>query len=171
MPSHKTSLREFQTYLAGRLNQAVAGQATAFWLGIESGGEHWLVDLCDGGEIIPAPQISPVPLTRPWFAGVANIRGTLYAVSDFSAFRGLPATPRNAQARLLLVGARHGINAGLLVGRTLGLKNPQTFVESAALPRAPHWAGRRYADAQGRLWHKLDVRALLAHPEFMNIAT
>ncbi|WP_371324149.1 chemotaxis protein CheW [Dechloromonas sp. ZY10] len=167
---HKTSLREFQSYLADRLQQAVAGCTTASWLGIESGGENWLVDLCDGGEIVPTPQISGVPLTRPWFAGVANVRGTLYAITDFSAFRGKAATPRNAHARLLLVGSRHGVNAGLLVGRTLGLKNPESFAEQAAGGRGPLWGTRRFADPQGRLWHKLDVRALLASPEFMNIA-
>ncbi|MCK6412775.1 MAG: chemotaxis protein CheW [Azonexus sp.] len=167
----KTSLREFQAYLAERLHQAVAGRTAASWLGVESGGENWLVDLCDGGEIVPAPQISPVPLTRPWFAGIANVRGTLYAVSDFSAFRGKAATPRNAHARLLLVGSRHGINAGLLVGRTLGLKNPEGFAEQTGGGLGPLWGTRRFADTQGRLWRKLDVRALLASPEFMNIAT
>ena len=49
-----------------------------------------------------------MPLTRPWFAGIANIRGNLHAVSDFSLFRGGAPIVQNANARLLLIGTRHG---------------------------------------------------------------
>ena len=51
------------------------------------------------------------------FAGIANIRGNLHAVTDFSVFRGGAPTPQNANARLLLIGAKHGANAALLVSR------------------------------------------------------
>jgi twitching motility protein PilI len=46
-----------------------------------------------------------VPLTRPWFAGIANIRGNLHAVGDFSVFCGGPPIVQNANARLLLIGS------------------------------------------------------------------
>ena len=41
--------------------------------------------------MIPVPPITPVPLTRPWFRGVANVRGNLYSVVDFAAFVGVGA--------------------------------------------------------------------------------
>ena len=84
--ARKTSLRDFQEYLAGRLKTAAQGKGGASWLGIQTGDESWLVDLADSGEIIQAPQLAGVPLVRPWFAGIANIRGNLYAVSDFPCF-------------------------------------------------------------------------------------
>ena len=56
------------------------------------------------------------------FAGIANIRGNLYAVTDFSLFRGGEPTLLNANARLLLVGVKLGSNAALLVTRMQGLK-------------------------------------------------
>ena len=34
------------------------------------------------------PATVPVPLTHSWFRGVANVRGNLYSVVDFSAFQG-----------------------------------------------------------------------------------
>ena len=34
------------------------------------------------------PAIATVPLTQPWFLGVANIRGNLYSVVDFAGFVG-----------------------------------------------------------------------------------
>ena len=34
------------------------------------------------------PPIANVPLTQPWFRGLANIRGNLYSVIDFAGFLG-----------------------------------------------------------------------------------
>ena len=45
--ARKNSLRDFQAYLAGRLSDAAQGQAGTSWLGIEIGGEGWLIDLAD----------------------------------------------------------------------------------------------------------------------------
>lgn len=165
----KISLRDFQAYLADRLSTAAKGKGGASWLGIQAGDESWLVDLSDSGEIVQAPQVAAVPLTHPWFAGIANIRGNLYAVSDLAVFRGGPPTPHNANARLLLIGVKHGSNAALLVSRMLGLKNPEDFTPEAPDAQAPGWAATRYVDHQGKLWHKLSVRDLLADRDFMNI--
>ena len=167
--ARKTSLRDFQEYLAGRLKTAAQGKGGASWLGIQAGEESWLVDLSDSGEIVQAPKLNGVPLARVWFAGIANIRGNLHAVTDFSLFRGGPATPQNASARLLLVGVKHGSNAALLVSRMLGLKNPEDFTLTPPDPKAPAWAAVAYTDRQGRLWHKLSVRDLLVDQDFMNI--
>ena len=126
--SKRISLREFQKNLSERLLSARRGEGGQSLLGVESGaddlpgGSHWLIDLADSGEVAPLPQLTPAPLTKSWFAGIANIRGVLYSVVDFSAWRGGANTPINAQSRLLLVGARHGINTALLVRRALGLR-------------------------------------------------
>ena len=140
--ARKTSLRDFQEYLAVRLTTAAQGRGSSSWLGIEAGTEVWLVDLSDGGEIVQAPQLAPVPLTRPWFAGIANIRGNLHAVTDFSVFRGGPPTPQNANARLLLIGVKHGANAALLVSRMLGLKNPEDFTAAETDASTPVWGAQ-----------------------------
>lgn len=165
----KTSLRDFQEYLAARLTTAATGHGAASWLGIEAGGETWLVDLADGGEIVQAPQLAPVPLTRPWFAGIANIRGNLYSVTDFSVFRGGAPTPQNTSTRLLLIGAKYGSNAALLVSRMLGLKNPDDFVPESGGADDPAWCAQRFSDTHGNIWRKLSVRDLLADRDFMNI--
>lgn len=167
--ARKTSLRDFQEYLAGRLLGAAQGRGASSLLGVRSGDENWLVDLSDGGEIIPAPKLTPVPLTRPWFAGIANIRGSLHAVVDFSVFCGGAPTPQNSNTRLLLVGSKHGSNAALLVTRMLGLRSPEDFTVAASDAAAPAWGAARYADGQGGIWRKLAVRDLLADNDFMNI--
>ncbi|MGA9395422.1 MAG: chemotaxis protein CheW [Azonexus sp.] len=165
----KTSLRDFQEYLAGRILGAAQGRGTSSWLGVRAGDDNWLIDLSDSGEIVQAPKLTAVPLTRPWFAGIANIRGSLYAVADYSVFCGGAPTPRNNNSRLLLVGSKHGANAALLVTRMLGLKNPDDFTAVAADPADPAWGAVRYVDGQGDVWRKLSVRDLLADNNFMSI--
>lgn len=164
----KNSLREFQAHLASRL-AGIGDRRAASLLGFQSDSEHWLIELPDSGEIVPLPPLTGVPLTRSWFVGIANIRGNLYAVSDFSAFRRKEATPRNADARLLLIGTRHGNNAALLVTQILGLRNIDDLTPAPDDPEAPPWCSVAYTDREGSRWRMLDVRQLLSDDTFMNI--
>jgi twitching motility protein PilI len=164
----KSSLREFQAHLAARL-AGIGDQRAAGLLGFLSGADHWLVELPDSGEIAPLPPLTGVPLTRPWFVGIANIRGNLYAVTDFSAFRQKEATPRNAASRLLLIGTRHGNNAALLVTRLLGLRNADDLTLAASDSDAPPWAGEAYMDREGQRWQMLNVKRLFSDGAFMDI--
>lgn len=165
----RISLREFQEGLVQRLTSARRGETARALLGIQSGHDHWLLDLSDSGEVVPLPTLTTVPLTKPWFAGLANVRGTLYSVVDFSAFRGGEPTRRNANARLLLVGARHGSNSALLVDRTLGLRNPDELELAPAPDNAPPWAAELRNDPQGRCWTRLNIEALLEDPAFLDV--
>lgn len=178
--AERISLREFQQSLSDRLVSARRGEGGQTLLGIESGagdvsgGSHWLIDLADSGEVVPLPQLAPAPLTKSWFAGIANIRGVLYSVVDFSAWRGGAPTPCNAQSRLLLVGARHGINSALLVGRTLGLR-PRLQMHAVSDARVGGgepmpWLGGRFTDEQGGTWTQLLIPALLADSTYLDIA-
>lgn len=169
MPNHAT-LSEFQSHLANRL-AAADEHAAASLLGVLSGSEYWLLSLSDSGEVLPLPELTNVPLTQPWFLGLANIRGNLHSVVDFSAFQGQEATPQNDSTRLLLVGTHYGSNTALLVNRIVGLRNIGDLVDAApqdyALP--PSWAPQAYTDREGRYWKLLDVQNLLADERFMDI--
>jgi len=162
----RTSLRDYQRDLAERLRNA-EGAANASMLGVQVDDEAWLVDLREAGEVIPVPPITPLPLTRPWFKGLTNIRGNLYSVVDFPAFlQRRPVVPGD-QARLLLLGERFRLGAALLVDRSLGLRNPgQLERREGALPA---WARGQYADAEGRVWKELDLTQLVQHPDFLGV--
>jgi len=162
----KTSLRDYQRDLAERLRSAGVGRA-ASKLGLQVGEEAWLVDLADAGEVLPVPPITPVPLTRPWFRGVANIRGNLYSVVDFPAFLGRSPVVPGDQSRLLLVGERFRLGAALLVDRSLGLRNPGQLEPTDGEPGP--WARAQYADTDGRQWKELDLPQLVQHSDFLAV--
>lgn len=163
----RLSLREFQEDLVRRFAEAQSGNRRAL-LGVRAGRENWLIDLTDSGEILPVPPLAPVPLTHDWFRGLANVRGTLFSVVDFSVFHRGPPTVPGGPARLLLVGARHGTNCALLIANALGLRNPDDF---RAAPDGPAderpWVAGRMLDARDEYWLRLDVPTLLAHRGFL----
>ena len=162
----RTSLKDYQRELAERFKSAQAGGVLSM-LGVQIDDEAWLVDLREAGEVIPVPPITTLPLTRPWFKGLANIRGNLYSVVDFPAFLQRRPVVIGDQARLLLFGERFRLGAALLVDRALGLRNPAQFERKQAAPRP--WARAHYADAEGRLWKELDLAALAQHPDFLGV--
>lgn len=168
--ARRTSLRDFQESLAGRLKAAAGAAASEARLAFESGGSLWLVRLEDSGEVLPVPAIERVPLTRDWFLGVANVRGVIYGVTDLAAFLGGAPTARSPDNRLLLAGQPHGVNAALLVSRLAGLRNVgELAVVEDAVPRAP-WAEHAWSDGEGRVWEELDSAKLVADRTFLDIA-
>jgi len=165
----KVSLRDYQRDLVERLRGTEGGRA-ASKLGIQAGSESWLVDLADAGEVVPVPEISPVPLTRSWFKGVASIRGKLYSVVDFPAFLGGTAVTIGDQSRLLLIGARFRMGSALLVDQSLGLCSPDRLRLRTGATQAP-WLKAEYDGTDGRLWKELDMAQLVRHPDFLVVAS
>lgn len=138
-------------------------------LAVESGADRWLVDLADVGEVLPLAAITPVPLTRPWFAGVFNQRGTLHGVVDLAVFHGGSATVRDDAARLLLAAPRLGINSALLVSRVLGLRGLDDLAACAAADARPEWVGETYRDARDLTWTRLHLPDLFKARAFLEI--
>jgi len=135
---------------------------------VQAGNGNWLLKLDDAGEMLPLPEISGVPLTRPWYLGLANIRGVLASVVDFSAFAGGETTTRTPDCRLLLIAERFQSFSGLVISRMLGLKNVQAMQPIEEKGSRP-WIAGAYRDDEGRLWHELNMGALVAHEDFLHV--
>jgi twitching motility protein PilI len=166
----KLDLRTFQQELASRLATKTAAQVESSRLGLSSGSDRWLIRLADAGEVVTVPQIVPVPLTKPWFLGVANIRGNLYSVVDFAKYLGRDAPLANSQTRLVLFGPRVGeLNAGLVVHRVLGLRNIAELAPAAPPQDAPAWYAQRWMDGDGNAWQEIDLALLARDPTFLQV--
>jgi twitching motility protein PilI len=164
----KLSLKDYQRELAARISGKEGGQAHSR-LAITAGNTYWLVDLTDADEVLPVPAVTPVPLAKGWFKGIANIRGTLHTVVDFAALLGQPFTAISEQSRLLLLGGPAKINCGLLVDRVLGLYRADQLTPADRGPKF-RWAARGFTDIEGRPMNHLNLAALTSDVEFQSIS-
>lgn len=175
--ANREALRELQTRLAERMQAARREQRGQSWLAVECRGHGLLFPLEQAGEIFPPVALMPVPHTREWFAGVANLRGGLHGVVDLARFLGLPdATPADGareQSRLIALSASLGLNCALLVDRLAGLRSSEQMRAEAEGPDAaasrPVFAGSRWRDHDDRGWQELDLDALSRDGQFLSI--
>lgn len=171
----REALRELQSRLADRLQQARTEVRALSWLAVECAGQGLLFPLPTAGEIFAVGTLLPVPHSQKWFMGVANLRGGLHGVVDLAAFLGLRAPiSRDAvreQARLLAFNPRFGANCAVLIDRLAGLRSAEQLQPEPddEAPR-PHFAGARWRDESGRLWQEIDLSALVRHEQFLSIS-
>lgn len=96
------------------------------WLGVAFmlGGEQLIAPLGDVAEVLTMPDITPVPLTKPWLTGIANVRGRLLPITNMSSFLGITSVKSHQSRQKLLVIDQPKIFSGLQVDEVLGI---QTF--------------------------------------------
>jgi twitching motility protein PilI len=173
--ANREALRELQSRLAERLQRARTESRSASWLAVECAGQGLLAPLASAGEIFPVSALLPVPHTRPWFVGVANLRGGLHGVVDFAAFLGL-REPRAADAlgepaRLLALNPAIGAHCALLVDRLAGLRSAAQMQQDPDGDAVrPAFAGPVWRDGDGRGWQEIDLAALARDEQFLGIA-
>ena len=151
------------------VHDADAEETAQSRLGMQLGADFWLLDLTDVSEVIPVPDLLSVPLTKAWFAGVANIRGNLVSVVDFAAFLGAAPVAHDDKARLVLVADKHRINSALIFSRVVGLRQFDRFEREADAANLPAWIEGRYRDREAQPWSTLNMHALVTHPDFLAV--
>ena len=173
--AQREALRELQTRLASRLQAARTEGISVQWLAVEAGGGRYLLPLAQAGEIFPWSAVQMAPYTKPWFLGVANLRGNLCGVADLAHFLasdglGVRDESRLAETRLVTLGPSLGLNCALMVDQLSGLRGADAFVGTAAPPQdAPPYFGPVHTDAAGLRWQAIDLLALSQSPSFLGI--
>jgi twitching motility protein PilI len=167
-PRQLVKLREFSTQLAQRLKEAPNLPTEPTRLAIRMGTQNYLVEMGLAAEIVALPEIARVPWTRPWYRGLANVRGRLIGVVDLQHLMGRePLAPEQAQ-QLLVLGEGMGVPSGILITRAFGIRNLKDLEEAGEAAGAP-WERRRYRDLEGIALTELDLRELAAAPAFTAI--
>lgn len=165
--SKRFSLREYQENMLVRLQGATTTTQADTRLGVEIGGHYWLLKLADVAEVLPVPGITDVPLSRPWFKGVANVRGNLMSVIDLQAFFNEGAQTLTPLSRILLIKPHLLPHASVLVGRMLGIKHTDEMTKEPLPENASAWMPATYLDGKGQTWLDLDIEKLANDPVFL----
>ena len=163
-------LRDFSAQLAARLQEAPSPLREPARLAIRIGAQSYLLDMNSAGEIVAAPPVTPVPWTKPWYLGLANVRGRLVGVVDLMRLAGgAPITPEEA-LQLVVLSENLKFNVGLLITRAFGLRNTRDLealgpVRSSARP----WESQAFRDADGSRLVEIDLQGLTSYEEFASI--
>ena len=102
-----------------RISVGVAG-ATPGWMVVRVGDTELALPIERVGEVIPVPEMSPVPTAPSWVAGIISVRGEVVPVVDLGMrVRGQPA---DREGRLVLAATDHADErVGLIVDAVVGL--------------------------------------------------
>ncbi|MDO4769173.1 MAG: chemotaxis protein CheW [Brachymonas sp.] len=174
--SNKQALRELHERVATLLQQANSESGpSAAWLGVRLGGRKLLLPLQQSGEIYAMTPIQPLPYSKPWFLGVAPLRGNIHGVVELGAF--MPDAPANAQSaepgKPCLVGLNDdfGVNVVFRVDGLEGLRSREAFMRSEAPAEgAPAHLGSTFFDGNDTAWQEVNLQALTQDPQFLDIA-
>lgn len=135
------------------------------------GDARLLVSLTDISDIVECGAPTPIPRSKPWLRGVANIRGKLYSIVDFDQFLGLEPTRGEGEGKYMVIN-RPEIGAALLVKAVYGLRY---FDESQELkgmirthPKVRPYVQKAY-QLDDEVWGVLDVDLLVQAPEFRDV--
>jgi twitching motility protein PilI len=165
----RSQLREYQTNILARLENAkkAGAESSAGYLGVVIGTKNVLVNLQEISETLPVAEIHPVPIVKPWFLGVANVRGVLYAINDIAQLLEAKFTSISSNTRLLLISDSVSSNVAFVVEKMIGLRNINDMKlhdveqeENACLKV------QTYQDDENRIWHMLDCDKLVRSKDF-----
>lgn len=166
----RINLREFQARLAERLKGAADRDGEAAKLGFLAGGRHWLSGLDQVGEVVTVARLARAPWTRPWFLGVAGVRGAIYGCTDLAAFLGVAPPETRDEIRLLLANARFGMHAAFRIDQVLGLRDTTTMTQVPPTDDVAAWEAARFVDGEGVTWTEVSLENVLADPRFLLVA-
>ena len=163
-------LRDFSAQLAARLQAAPSPMAEPARLAVRIGTSAFLLDMSSAGEIVPAPPVTPVPWTKPWFRGLANVRGRLVGVVDLICLAGGVAITPDDEQQLVVFNETLKFNVGLLITRAFGLRNIKDLESLGPVrERSRPWEAKAFRDVDGSRLVEIDLKGLISHEEFMSI--
>ena len=123
-------------------------------------------------EILPMPQVTPVPGAQPWMLGVANIRGNLLPIVDLKQFLEGDRTVLHEGQRVLIVrqpGGDVAVTIDELYGQRSFHDEHRLDECDLAQGRYTHFIEAAYRMG-GDLWGIFSLQKLARTPEFRQAA-
>ena len=153
--------------------------APGLWRGVgfRIGAKRLAAGFNEVVEILPMPQVTPVPGAQPWLLGVANIRGNLLPIVDLKQFLEGERTVLHEGQRVLIV-RQPGGDVAVTIDELFGQRS---FTDAQQQPaealahnvlaqgRYAHFVDRVYDLAEDS-WGIFSLEKLSRTPEFRQAA-
>ena len=149
-------------------------KAAPLWsgLGFRVADLQLVTPLDSVSEVLPCPQTTPVPGTKRWLKGIANVRGTLVTIVDLPEFFGKDPVRLDERSRLLILNVQ-GFSTALLVHEVVGLRHFNEEQERQNISGMDDPAFAHVTDAFLRdnvVWGVFDMQSLAHSEVFRHVA-
>jgi twitching motility protein PilI len=161
----RESLKMYQDSILEKMEaarMADAGQ-TNLLFGFNAGTRNFLISGKDVSELTSPSTLEPIPVSKPWAAGVANIKGSVHSVTDFSVLTGGEPIKRG---KFMVFEPHVIVGSALLITRMTGLHelaDVGTAIDAPEMKAMPNWITSCY-EMNGEKYYMVDA-ALLASDE------
>jgi twitching motility protein PilI len=145
------------------------------WRGIAFVVEQWrlLAPLEAISDVVECGPVTAVPRTKDWLRGVANVRGTLYSVTDLACFLGRPPMTSETEGTLLVLNDK-ALRSAILVNDVYGLKSFDEEQHDAGNASASldadikPYVSRAFKE-DDQIWAVFDVHRLIGADAFLEV--
>lgn len=131
------------------------------------GSERYGVDAGRVREVRPLAELTPVPGTPAFWAGVVNVRGTLHPVLDLRRYFDLSRADAGDEAKKVVLVAAAGLAVGLMVEDASGVQRFPAGAIGPPLGGASQAVSATVRGVTEDLLAVLDTEALLADPRLV----
>jgi purine-binding chemotaxis protein CheW len=131
------------------------------------GSERYGVDSAKVQEVRPLGELTPVPGAPPFWAGVVNVRGTLYPVLDLGRYFDLPGAEAGEGTQKVVLVAAAGLAVGLMVSDASGVRRLPADAVGPSLEGVSEVVSASVRGVTEDLLAILDVEALLQDPRLL----
>ena len=143
-------------------------------IGFQLAGIKLLADMTVVTEIIDPLHCTPVPGTKPWLIGIANLRGGLLPVTDLhSLITGQPIVP--SKDSMFLICGQEGDQVALKVDSILGMKRFYTENKSTiaspdiSFEKIKSFITQAYTEHQ-EVWPIFDITRFINNQSFLAVS-
>jgi purine-binding chemotaxis protein CheW len=129
-------------------------------------GERYGVEAGYVGEVFPFRELTPVPCTPAFFAGIVNVRGRLVAVVDLKRFFDLPAGGLDDLHKVIILRGA-AMDLGVLADDVVGVRSVPLSQMQASLPTLSGIGQRYLRGVTGERLVVLDAARILGDPRIL----
>lgn len=164
-----------EQHRAQRIDAALVPVERPLWAGIRflSQGRRLVCPVNEVAEVLVVPKMTPIPGVLPWMKGIANVRGRLLPIIDFSLYLFDESDYQRPHAKRLLVIEKGSLYCGLMVDEVLGRQHQsmETLIATDCVEPAlrPYITGE-FSSQDGEVWQIVSLVRLLESQHFLNAA-
>lgn len=147
----------------------------SFWTGVGFmvGKNDLIVEMDDVVEILEQIDVTRVPSVKPWFKGIANVRGNLMPVVDLGHYLFGEPTRLNKSVRYMVVESE-STNVALMIAGVSGMRTFRLYQKrefsKQTNDRLKDYLTHAFESAD-EYWNVFNMGGLVSSEEFNQIST